>query len=137
MRKLLTIILAVAIVTGISCKKTVDKKIENYIIDIMVDGKWYMYEFLEDSVDVTYIFDGFEFQFFENETVDAIVDNTTTKGTWKGDLSNLSITSNFPSATTPLNKLNTTWKIYDSYTNAVFAESTTGGITSKMKLVKK
>jgi hypothetical protein len=137
MRKLLIIILAAGFFTGISCKKKVDKKIENYIIEIMVDGKWYMYEYIEDGLDITYEFDGYEFQFYDNETVDAVVSTTKTKGTWKGDLNNLSITSNFPTATSPLNKLNNTWKIYDSYTNAVFAESTVGSVTSKMKLVKK
>ena len=126
------------LLTGIpACKKTVDKKIENYIIDIMTDGRWYMYKYEENGVDITYEFDGYEFQFYKNETVDGLLNNVATRGTWKGDLSNLSMSAEFPTAGYPLKKLNATWKITDSYINAVFAESTTGMVVSKMELVKK
>jgi len=130
--------MAAFFLTGMpACKKTVDKKIENYIIDIMTDGRWYMYKYEENGIDITYEFDGYEFQFYENETVDGVLNNVATRGTWKGDLSNLSMTAEFPTAGFPLKKLNATWKITDSYINAVFAESTTGMVVSKMVLVKK
>jgi len=130
--------MAAFLLTGIpACKKTVDKKIENYIIDIMTDGRWYMYKYEENGVDITYEFDGYEFQFYKNETVDGLLNNVATRGTWKGDLSNLSMSAEFPTAGYPLKKLNATWKITDSYINAVFAESTTGMVVSKMELVKK
>lgn len=130
--------MAAVFLTGMpGCKKTVDKKIENYIIDIMTDGRWYMYKYEENGVDITYEFNGYEFQFYENETVDGFLNNVATRGTWKGDLSNLSMTAEFPTAGFPLKKLNATWKITDSYLNAVFAESTTGMVVSKMELVKK
>jgi hypothetical protein len=138
MKKYLLFILAASFLTGTpACKKTVDKKIENYIIDIMTDGRWYMYNYEENGLDITYEFDGYEFQFYKNEIVDGFLNNVATRGTWKGDLSNLSMTAEFPAAGNPLKKLNATWKITDSYTNAVFAESTTGTVVSKMKLVKK
>ena len=138
MKKYLLFILAASFLTGTpACKKTVDNKIENYIIDIMTDGRWYMYKYEENGVDITYEFDGYEFQFYKNETVDGLLNNVATRGTWKGDLSNLSMSAEFPTAGYPLKKLNATWKITDSYINAVFAESTTGMVVSKMELVKK
>jgi len=137
MKKILFYLLLGTLSTTISCKKAVDKKVENYIIGIMTDGRWYMQEYTEDGTDLTYQFDGYEFQFYENGKVDAIRDNTTLSGTWKGDISNYTITSNFPSAGQPLSKLNNSWKITDSYTNAVYAEANTGTSLNKMLLVKK
>ena len=123
--------------TFFSCKKAADKKAEDYIIEIMTDGRWYMYNYNEAGIDQTWEFDGYEFQFYDNGKVDGIRGTSVTTGTWSGDLANISIIANFSSAGEPLNKLNNTWKITDSYTNAVFAEARFGTALNKIQLVKK
>jgi hypothetical protein len=120
-----------------ACKKTVEKKAEDYIIEIMTDGRWYMYDYRADGLDYTFLFSGYEFQFHDNETVDAIKGLSVSTGSWKGDIINYTITANFPSATEPLSRLNNTWKITDSYINAVFAEATFGTELHKIQLMKK
>ena len=139
MKRLFLLFIPVLLISGLSgCKKTVEKKAEDYILEIMTEGRWYMYQYMEQDIDLTYEFQGYEFQFHENGKVDGIRDNLVVKtGTWQGDITNYSITANFESATLPLAKLNNTWKITDSYINAVFAEATVGSAIHKMQLVKK
>ena len=138
MKRLFFFILPVLLLSTLEgCKKTVEKKAEDYIIEIMTGGRWYMYDYQEQGINYTYVFSGYEFQFYENGTVDGIKDNFVTKGTWKGDISNFTIEANFPSASPPLSYLNNTWKITDSYINAVFAEASFGTDIHKIQLVKK
>ena len=96
-----------------------------------------MYDYREQDVDFTYEFQGYEFQFYENGRVDGINGNIVKTGTWKGDINNYTITANFDATAIPVSKLNNTWKITDSYINAVFAEATFGSSIHKMQLVKK
>ena len=122
---------------SLSCKKTVENKQQDYIMNLITDGRWYMYEFTETQVDVTSDFYGYEFQFYENGSVDCFIGNSKQTGTWTPDITNYTISANFPSATNPLQKINNVWKIVDSYTNAVTAISTTGAVAYRMTLVKK
>lgn len=138
MKRFLFFVTAVALLnTFPACKKTKEEKAEDFILKIMTEGRWYMYNYTEQGNDQTYQFAGYEFQFYENGSVDAINGIDTKSGTWKGDISTYSIIANFPSAGAPLEKLNNTWKITDSYINAVFAEASFGSSLNKMQLVKK
>jgi hypothetical protein len=120
-----------------SCKKKVEKKAEDYIIEIMTNGRWYMHNYKEQGIDHTYEFDGYEFQFYADGKVEGILNNMAKTGTWKGDITNYTITAEFPSAGEPLSKLNNTWKITDSYINAVFAQANFGASLNQIQLVKK
>jgi hypothetical protein len=129
-------LLSISIGVG-SCKKTVEKKQEDYIMSLITDGRWYVYEFKQEQTDLSSDFHGYEFQFYKNGTVDCITNNNKQTGTWTPDITNYTIAANFPSASYPLLRLNNVWKITDSYTNAVMVESTVGTLVYKMTLVKK
>ena len=120
-----------------SCKKAVEDLKRNYVIDIMTKGRWYVEQFKEGSTDVTADFTGFEFQFYENGKVEGIKNTVTEQGTWAGDVSALTITSNFPSGAVPLQKLNAVWKLIDSYPDLVIAQTIVGTDTHYLKLRKK
>jgi len=124
--------------TIFSCKKAVNDLKRDYVIDIMTKGRWYVEQFKEGPTDVTADFTGYEFQFYENGKVDGIKNAVTEqKGTWAGDVSALTITSNFPSAGAPLQKLNAVWKLIDSYPDQVIAQTTVGADIHYLKLRKK
>src|SRR6478609_11039155 len=112
-----------------SCKKAVEDLKRNYVIDIMTNGRWYVEQFKEGSTDVTTDFAGYEFQFYENGKVDGIKNTITQQGTWAADVTALTITSNFPSPTPPLQKLNAVWKLTDSYPDLVVAQTVVGADT--------
>ena len=138
MKRILFIVTALVLLHTVpACKKSKEEKAEDYILKIMTEGRWYMYKYTEQGNDQTYQFAGYEFQFYDNGSVDAINGTETRTGTWKGDISTYSITANFSSAASPLEKLNNTWKITDSYINAVFAEASFGSSLNKIQLVKK
>ena len=120
-----------------SCKKFVDKQKENYLLGIMTDGRWYLQTYSENGVDNTYLFSTYEFQFYKDEKVDAISGTSVTGGTWKGNISDLTMTSNFPSAQDPVKRLSQTWKVTDYYVDAVFAEVNTSSGVAKILLRKK
>ncbi len=85
-----------------SCKKVIDKAKEDAVINIMVDGQWFITKYLKANIDVTNDFTGYKFQFFENRTVDAIKNNAVQKtGTWRGNATALTIYSNFANADYP------------------------------------
>ena len=137
-RLFVVVLLAFLFIPFSSCKKTIDKKTENYILGIMTDGHWYVYNFTDDNLDITYNYYGYEFQFYDNRTVDLISNGTVlVKGTWTEDINLFTITANFPTTDPDLLKLNNVWKITDSYINAVFAEATKDAVNRKMELVKK
>ena len=121
----LLLLLGFCLLGALSCKKFVDKQKENYLLGIMTDGRWYLKSYVEDGVDYSYLFSTYEFQFYKDEKVDAISGASATSGTWKGNVSNLTMTSNFPTAQDPVKRLNQTWKVTDYYVDAVFAEVTT------------
>ena len=104
----------------------------------MVNGRWYVSQYLEGTTDVTAEFAGYEFQFYDNGKIDGIKSASTTSGTWSGDASNYTITSNFPAAAgLPLTRLNGTWKWTDSDWTYVYAYYVNGSQTNYLKLRKK
>ncbi len=121
---LLCIFSGIIILSYPSCKKIIDNQKENYILNVMTSGLWYLENVNEEGNNITGNYQGFEFKFYKNGNLDAIKESMTQPGTWSGDLNNLTFTSNFPSGL-PLQKLNQVWKIKDYYPNLVKAESST------------
>ena len=109
-----------------SCKKAIERKKEQIVIDAITNGVWFVEYYAEAGLVKTGEFEGFEFKFNENETLNALKAGTSVAGIWKADVAAKSITTNFPDATDPLKKLNSEWLLTDSYLDYVEAETTSG-----------
>ena len=123
-RKLLSLLL----ITGLfsSCiKQAIEDSQKQKVIDSVTKGAWYVNSFKENATDLTSSFGGFLFYFKEDGTVRAVKDSISLNGTWIGDISTKSITSEFVSATDPIRLLNGTWKIDDSYLDHIYASKIT------------
>jgi hypothetical protein len=134
-----TTFIALVFVTGFfSCKKYIQQQEENAVIKIMTSGVWYVQTYKQNDTSITAMFTGYTFQFFANGTVSAIKDSATVAtGTWVGNVDNETINSNFPGASDPLDKLNSLWKITDSGTDYVVANTTIGTNMDYLYLQKK
>jgi hypothetical protein len=109
----------------LSCKKAIEKKKQEMVMDAITNGTWIIEQYLEGTTNVTGDFLDYNFQFFKDGTVTGTLSGNATSGTWSGNVSNYSITSQFPSATDPIKKLNGVWIIKDSYWDYVKAEMNT------------
>jgi len=107
----------------VSCKKFIEQQKMNAMEDIITKGTWRVSRYIDHQTDVTESFSGYSFQFKTDGTVDGSFGGQTTAGTWVGDVNTRTIQSQFPPADDPLNKLNYTWKITDSYTDSVSANT--------------
>lgn len=140
-RKITSLIFAVYLLFGFSscekAKEIANQQAEDLVITLMTSGRWVVDQFSVSGVDVKPEFDGYEFQFFKDGTVDAIKGTTTTKGTWKANQILMTIESNFVSGNDTLKKLNYTWFITKSGLTYVEAKVTQTGYTANMKLIKK
>ena len=137
MKNILRALLFYICISSISCKKAIENKQRDILIDAITNGEWQVHRFLEDSVDVTVQFYGYRFQFHEQGTVQARFFGLAEDGTWVGDVNNYTITSQFPSAVDPLKKLNGIWKLTDSYWDFVEAEMKTATGKNILHLIKK
>ena len=91
---------------------------------MVTQGTWRITGYLDHkTTNITDSFAGYSFQFNQNGTVYALLNQQQTNGTWTDNISAKSITSNFPSAPYPLSMLNYTWIITDSYTDSVAAQT--------------
>jgi hypothetical protein len=120
-----------------SCKKAIERKKEQIVMDAITSGVWIVELYSEDGVVLTSDYAGYEFKFNENETLNAIKLSANVPGTWKPDITNYSITTNFPTATNPLNKLNSTWTLTDSDWDYVKSQSVLTGVNRILNLRKK
>ena len=131
-------LLAASIIMAGSCKKAIEAQQRSIILDAITNGRWYVQEYKETNNDVTAEFTGYEFQFYENGNVDGIKNAVSTRGTWATDISNYTITAQFPAnAPDTLKRLNYTWKITDSYLDYVEAKTTTASGDNILHLRKK
>jgi hypothetical protein len=138
MKKSLLLSLIAITIISFSCKKAIEQKQKDIIVQAMTTGHWYVEQYLDTTTDVTGDFFGYEFQFYENGTVDGIINTSTKKGTWSSDITNYTITAAFPlSAGDTLKRLNYTWKITDSYLDYVKAKTTTVSGDNILHLRKK
>ena len=139
MRRLLLITGVLAALASSSCKKAIEEKQKQLILQAMTEGRWYVELYKDTTADVTGDFFGYEFQFYEDNKVDGIYNSVTrSTGAWSADISSYSIIANFPaSAGDTLRRLNYTWKLTDSYTNYVEAKTTTANGENILHLRKK
>ncbi|HLY71469.1 MAG TPA: hypothetical protein VKR53_17160 [Puia sp.] len=120
-----------------SCKKLIQQQEENAVIKIMTSGVWYVQTYNQNDTSIAAIFAGYTFQFTANGAVLAIKDSTTVAtGTWVGNVDNETINSNFPGAASPLDKLNSLWKITDSSPTSVVANTMIGNDAEFLVLLK-
>jgi hypothetical protein len=121
-----------------SCKKAIEKKQQDIVMAAIVNGRWYVSEYLVGSTSVTAEFDGYEFQFHDDGTVDGIKGSATTQGNWSVDANNYTITSGFNgTAGLPLTRLNGIWKWTDSDWAYIKTYYVNGGETYYLTLRKK
>ena len=139
MKKLLPLPVIAVLLLGfsLSCKKAIEKKQQQIIMDAITNGVWIVEQYLEGANNITSDFLNYDFIFYENGTVTGTISGVSTNGTWAGDATNYSITSDFPAAGDPLKKLNGLWKIKDSYWDYVKAEMTTASGINVVRLRKK
>ena len=136
MKKFFYLFLFIAGLGFFSCKKIAQQQEQNAVLSIMTSGVWYMQSYKLGSADSTSSFSGYVFKFDQNGTVTATLGASYSTGTWSANISNRSITSNFPGAYNPLNKLNSTWTITDSGLTYVVANATISDSTANMRLQK-
>lgn len=125
------------LVLNLSCKKAVQNKQEDLIVKAITDGIWKVDQYLEASTDITSDFLNYDFKFNADGTVTGTRSGIVSNGTWNGDAATYSISSNFPAAGAPLQKLNGSWKITDSYWDYVEAEMTVATGKNILHLRKK
>ncbi|MEO5684237.1 MAG: hypothetical protein ABIQ88_16470 [Chitinophagaceae bacterium] len=129
---------AVAVMLSFSCKKAIEDQQRNIIIDAITNGRWYVQQYKDNTVDITGDFLGYEFQFYENGNVDGIKSTVVKTGVWSTDITNYTISASFPAnAGDTLRRLNYTWKITDSYLDYVEAKTTTTAGENILHLRKK
>lgn len=118
-----------------ACKK--EKKVENLVLQAMVNGQWKVTSFNKGGTNKTADFTPYMFQFKSNFTVDAINNGNVEKtGSWNADASAQTITSNFTNALSPLVLLNGTWKITNNSWTWVEANQTLNGELMSLRLDK-
>ena len=138
MKRLYPIILPALLVLFFSCKKYIQQQEEKAAEAIVTDGLWYVSGYEQNDSDITASFSGYLFKFDNNSTVTGTRNDSSVQGEWSVNISAKTITANFPGAGDPLDKLNETWLITDSYTDSVAAKSTdTVNHTSNILQLKK
>jgi len=124
MKHIYTFVLIIFIIFSSGCKKYIQQQEEKAVIAAVTNGIWYVSQYLKNDSDITASFSGYRFKFDANGIVTGTKDSYSLKGIWTADIPAREIFSSFPTAGAPLNYLNKTWKIKDSYTNFVSANST-------------
>ena len=135
MKKLSFIVIAITVLA--SCHKAIEKKAQDAIMKVMTNGQWVITNFTSNSTDITTDFSGYSFQFFDDYTVKAMKNGTLeNSGTFYGDVSMMTISSNFPNAVNPLLLLNGTWHITNTSDTYVIANMTVGTEVRTIRLDK-
>ncbi|MEP7375664.1 MAG: hypothetical protein ABI675_19865 [Chitinophagaceae bacterium] len=130
------IALSLVLVLG-GCKKTIDKLKENAVISAMTDGQWVITSFVNNGTVITPDFSTYKFQFYSNQTVDAINNGVVEKtGTWDGDASAMTITANFPNSGATLILINGIWHIDNNSWTFVVASQNSNSETRTLRLEK-
>jgi hypothetical protein len=124
MKRLCSVILPVFLVFLFSCKKYIQQQEKNAALAVITNGFWYVTHYEQNDSDITAAFSGYLFKFDANDVVTATISSVSSQGVWSVDIASQSITTNFPYVGDPLKLLNETWKITDSYTDSVAAQST-------------
>jgi hypothetical protein len=120
-----------------SCKKSIDKLKENAVISAMTDGQWVITNFVDNGTVVTTDFSAYKFQFYSNQTVDAINNGVVEKtGTWDGDATAMTISANFQNSGATLALINGTWHIDNNSWTFVVASQNLNNDVKALRLEK-
>jgi hypothetical protein len=119
-----------------SCKKYVQQQEQNALVSLITNGTWVVTRYLDNDSNITASFSGYVFQFQSDGVVTGTKSGASINGTWSGDVTTKTITSDFPSASFPLNELNAIWTITDSYPDSVAASTTLDSATNILNLHK-
>ncbi|MDQ6609576.1 MAG: hypothetical protein M3Y85_07125 [Bacteroidota bacterium] len=131
------IILIVLLASLFSCKKAIQAKQEDLVIKAMTDGQWRITKFVKGPADITPDFATYKFQFFANNTVQAINNNSIeSTGSWNADATSRTIASNFSTANNTVTLLNGTWQITDNSWTFVEATQMVNGEVRMLRLDK-
>jgi hypothetical protein len=122
MRKLYPILLSGILLA--SCKKLIQNQEQKAVISDVTNGLWYVTGYEQNGSNITAAFSGYLFKFDANNTVTGILNTDSVHGAWLVNINARTITSDFPGAAYPLNQLNETWYVDDSYTDSVSAQCT-------------
>ena len=117
------IVLLIFVSLFFSCKKLIQQQEEKAAISIITNGFWYVQFYQQNDSDITASFSGYLFKFDGDGIVTGTKDSVAVKGTWSTNIAARAVITNFPTAVAPVKYLNETWKITDSYTDSVVANS--------------
>ena len=141
MKQLLIIFFACFLLLGCkkAIKRTQEQIAETLIVKAITDGRWTVSVYKDDVTDYKAEFDGYEFQFKTDRTVDAIKNSATeASGTWNEDKVTIAIIADYPTtAALTLQRLDGTWKLKDSNWTWVKAQQTINGKLVTLELTKK
>ena len=130
-------VVALLMLTFAGCKKAIENAQIDLLVQRITDGRWKVTGFTKGGKAVTTDFAPYQFQFHKNNTVDAYKENVLEKtGSWQGDITTETITSQFTNAAYPLELLNGTWKITNSTWTSVDATLTVNNELSVLRLDK-
>jgi hypothetical protein len=136
MKKLLFCFAALLLFSA-GCKKAIEQKKADLVIQAMTNGQWIITNFVHNGNTITTDFYGYKFQYYADKTVDALKNGLLEKkGTWDGDASTMTTWANFTDAASPLSLINGSWHIDDSGWTHVVASQNLGGETKTMRLDK-
>lgn len=124
MKTLYPIVLLTFVSLFFSCKKLIQQQEEKAALSIITNGVWYVQLYKQNDSDITASFSGYLFKFDANGTVTGTRDSVAEKGIWSANIAARAIIADFPTAPPPVKYLSETWKITDSYTDSVVANST-------------
>jgi hypothetical protein len=127
----------ISLLFSMSCKKAIEKKAQDMVMEAITNGELMVDQYFEDTNNLSSQFQNYYFKFKSDGTLTGTVNSNVTNGTWVPNVSNYTITSDFPSAIDPLKKLNGVWKLKDSDWDYVKAEMPTSGETRLLILRKK
>lgn len=138
MKKVPVLLIIAGIFFFSSCKKAIENRLNDAIINSMTDGQWIITNFKNNGTDITADFAGYEFQYHTNKTVDAIKNGIIEMtGNWNGDALDKTTWASFPGNSLPITLLNGTWKITNNTWTYVVATQTDGTETKSFRLEKK
>ncbi|MBX3240513.1 MAG: hypothetical protein KIT80_01290 [Chitinophagaceae bacterium] len=121
----------------LSCKKIEENLALRFLMDAMTNGRWLVNIYTNEGVDETAEFEGYEFQFTDDNKVYAITLTSELKGTWSASIDDRTIQANFPVSNGPLTRLNEKFKITNNTPKLVEAKPVDESRNVYLKLVKK
>jgi hypothetical protein len=136
MKKTIPSLIILFTVSFFSCKKLVQQQEQTVALNIITNGVWHVTKYLQDSTDITTSLSSYNFQFKSDGTVTGTNGSVSVTGTWSTDIPSRTITSSFPAGSGAVNELDAVWKITDSSTTYVIANSTVNSNTNNLRLDK-